>query len=94
MAEVKICTAYRLDGIQLDAPPTNPDDWDRLEPVYGAFPGWQQPTRGATRFEELPAAARAYLKTMEELTGIPIHMISTGPDRSENIILHHPLESG
>jgi adenylosuccinate synthase len=94
MAEVKICTAYRLDGIQLDAPPTNPDDWDRLEPVYDAFPGWQQPTRGATRFEELPAAARAYLKTMEELTGIPIHMISTGPDRSENIILHHPLESG
>ncbi len=94
MEEVKICTAYRLDGLELDTPPTNPDDWERLEPVYESFPGWQQPTRGATVFEDLPGSARAYLETMQELSGVPIHIVSTGPDRSENIIIKHPLEVG
>jgi adenylosuccinate synthase len=94
MEDVKICTAYRLDGTEMDTPPTNPDDWERLEPVYESFPGWRQPTRGVTGFEALPASARDYLRTMEELSGVPIHIISTGPDRSENIILQHPLELG
>ncbi|HSM69576.1 MAG TPA: adenylosuccinate synthase [Xanthomonadales bacterium] len=93
MEELKVCTAYRLDGEEMRAPPTNPEDWERLEPVYRSFPGWQRSTRGVTEFDALPASARAYLRSVEELSGAPIHMVSTGPDRSENIILHHPLES-
>jgi len=93
MKELKVCTAYRLDGEDMRAPPTNPEDWERLEPVYRSFPGWQRSTRGVTEFDALPACARAYLRSVEELSGAPIHMVSTGPDRSENIIIHHPLES-
>ncbi|NNE05111.1 MAG: adenylosuccinate synthase [Xanthomonadales bacterium] len=94
MDELKICTAYRIEGEQLTSPPTNPEDWERLEPVYHSFPGWQETTRGITRFEALPANARNYLARVEELTGAPVDMVSTGPDRSENIILRHPLEVG
>ena len=90
MEEIKICTSYRLHGETLTVPPTNPDDWDALEPVYESFPGWSESSRGATSLEALPANARSYLKVMEELTGAPIHMVSTGPDRSENIIIQHP----
>ena len=91
MDEVKVCTAYRMDGELVDSPPTNPDHWEALEPVYESFPGWTESSRGCTRMEDLPANARAYLDAMESLTGAPIHMVSTGPDRSENIIIEHPL---
>jgi len=88
---IKVGTAYRLNGELLDVPPDNPEDWDDLEVEYESFPGWQESTRGATRFEDLPANAKAYIKAMESLCGAPVHMISTGPDRIENIVLHHPL---
>lgn len=88
---IKVGTAYRLNGELLDVPPDNPEDWDDLEVEYESFPGWQESTRGATRFDDLPANAKAYIKSMESLCGAPVHMISTGPDRVENIILHHPL---
>jgi len=93
MQEVRICTAYRAHGARLDAPPTNPDDWADLEPVYETLPGWSESTRGVTAFEALPANARAYLQAMEEFTGAPIHLVSTGPDRNEIIVLKHPLEA-
>ena len=90
--ELKICTAYRLDGETLDAPPLNVHDWPRLESVYEAYPGWQESVRGMRELEDLPAKARAYLDRMEELLGAPIHMIATGPERNENIIRHHPFD--
>ncbi len=93
MDELKICTAYLLDGEEISTPPANPEDWENLEPVYQSFPGWKQVTRGVTDFDALPATAQSYLREVENLTGAPIHMISTGPDRSENIILKHPLSS-
>ena len=88
---IKVGTSYRLNGVSLDVPPDNPADWDDLEVEYESFPGWQQSTRGVNCFEDLPVNARAYIKSMESLCGTPVHMISTGPDRVENIILHHPL---
>ena len=91
MDKLKVCIAYRLDGEEIQAPPTNPEDWERLEPVYRSFPGWKETTRGVTDFDGLAATAQSYLQAVEDLTGAPIHMISTGPDRSENIILQHPL---
>ncbi len=91
MDELKICIAYRFDGEEVQTPPFNPEDWERLEPVYRSFPGWKETTRGVTDFDGLPATAQSYLQAIEDLTGAPIHMISTGPERNENIILQHPL---
>jgi len=88
---IKVCTAYRLNGELLDVPPLNPEAWDDLEAVYESFPGWQDSTRGMTRYEDLPDNAKAYLSAMESLCGAPVHMVSTGPDRKENIIIKHPM---
>jgi adenylosuccinate synthase len=93
MDEVKVCMAYKLDGQRIDTPPTNPDDWERLDPIYESFPGWADSSRGVTEFEALPSNAQVYLNAMEKLAGAPIHMVSTGPDRRDNIILKHPLEA-
>jgi adenylosuccinate synthase len=90
--EIRICTAYRLAGEVLDAPPLDVHDWAHLEPVYETFPGWQESSRGATRMEDLPANARRYLQAMEELCGAPVHIVSTGPDRSENIVIRYPFD--
>jgi len=89
---VRVCTGYRLDGDSLSAPPLDVHDWSRLEPVYESFPGWSESTRGVTRMEDLPANARAYLEAMEALCGAPIHMVSTGPDRNENIVIRYPFD--
>ena len=90
--EIRICTAYRLDGELLDAPPLDVQDWARLEPVYETFPGWQESSRGARRMEDLPANARSYLEAMEALCGAPVHIVSTGPDRNENIVIRYPFD--
>jgi adenylosuccinate synthase len=92
MDELKVCIAYLLDGEEIQTPPTNPENWEKLEPVYQSFPGWQETTRGMTDFEQLPEAAKSYLQAVEELAGAPVHMISTGPDRRENIIIQSPLD--
>ena len=84
--------AYRLNGELLDAPPKCADDWADLEVEYESFPGWKESTRGVTRLEDLPANAKTYLGAMEALCGAPIHMVSTGPERKENIIIRHPME--
>ena len=60
-------------------------------PVYEAMPGWSESTVGAKSFAALPANARAYLQRIEALTGVPIAMVSTGPDRAETILVHHPF---
>ncbi len=88
---IKAGIAYRLNGEVLDVPPQNPEAWDELEVEYESFPGWQESTRGVTRMEDLPANAKSYLAAMEALCGAPIHMVSTGPDRVENIIIKHPM---
>jgi len=90
--EIRICKAYRLDGQQLDAPPLDVQNWAKLEPVYETFPGWQESSRGATRMQDLPANARSYLAAMEALCGAPIHIVSTGPERNENIVIRYPFD--
>jgi adenylosuccinate synthase len=90
--EIRICTAYRLNGALLDAPPLDSHSWADLEPVYESFPGWTESSRGATSLDDLPANARSYLQAMEQLCGAPVHIVSTGPDRSENIIIKYPFD--
>ncbi|MBT8071341.1 MAG: adenylosuccinate synthase [Gammaproteobacteria bacterium] len=89
---IKVGVAYRLGDQVLDVPPQNPEAWDDLEVEYESFPGWQQSTRGITRFEDLPANAKSYLATIEALCGAPVHIVSTGPDRKESIIIQHPSD--
>ncbi|MDZ4260887.1 MAG: adenylosuccinate synthetase, partial [Pseudomonadota bacterium] len=73
-------------------PPMEADTLSQCEPVYEEMAGWQESTVGVKNYEDLPANAKAYLKRIEEIIDVPIDIISTGPDRTETIILRHPFE--
>ncbi len=90
METLKICVSYTLDGNSIDVPPAGADLLERCEPVYIEMPGWSESTVGAKRLEDLPGAAQAYLRKLEELCETPIAIVSTGPDRAETIILQNP----
>ncbi len=90
---LKICVAYELDGKQVEVPPVGADGYERCKPVYIELPGWNESTVGTKDLNALPQAARDYLKKIEELTGVPIHIISTGPDRDETLVLEHPFDA-
>jgi len=92
MPEIRICTSYLMDGRKLDLIPTGAEAVARCRPVYETLPGWQDSTVGAKSFAALPANARAYLNRVEALTRVPIAMVSTGPDREETILVHHPFD--
>jgi adenylosuccinate synthase len=89
--EMKLCTGYKLDGQFTDILPVGADDLERCEPVYESMPGWNESTVGVKSFDGLPKTAQDYIKRMEALCGVPIDMISTGPDREETIVLRHPF---
>jgi adenylosuccinate synthase len=83
--EIAVCVGYRLDGKAVWELPPLAEDVARLEPVLERFPGWKSTTTGATRYEDLPQAARRYVGVLEELIGAPAVLISTGPRREETI---------
>ncbi len=87
---LKMCIAYRYRGKETEYAPLDAQGWDECEPVYLEFPGWNETTHGITEWEKLPAAARAYLRALEELAGCPISIVSTGPDRDHTMILQDP----
>jgi adenylosuccinate synthase len=88
---LKLAVSYTLNGEQLDEPPAGADLIEQCEPVYIEMPGWSESTVGVKNHADLPVAAKDYLKKIEELTGTPIAIISTGPDRAETIVLEHPF---
>ncbi len=89
---VSICTGYKFpDGSVRDVPPMSADDYELVEPVYESMPGWSENTFGVKALESLPLAARNYIRRIEEITGVPVDIISTGPDRDETMILRHPF---
>ena len=90
---LRICTGYRVGdrGLQ-DTPPLLVDEYPGCEPVYEELPGWKESTVGITSHEGLPASARRYLGRIEELTGVPVDIVSTGPDREQTIVLRHPFD--
>jgi adenylosuccinate synthase len=90
--EMKLCTGYKLDGQFTDILPVGADDLERCEPVYESMPGWTESTVGVKTFDGLPKTAQNYIKRMEALCGVPVDMISTGPDREETIVLRHPFK--
>ena len=92
LTELKICTGYRLRGEVVDLLPMGADDVALCEPILETLPGWTESTAGLTSFAALPAAARAYLAKIETLCGVPIDIVSTGPERGETILRRHPFQ--
>lgn len=87
---LRIATGYNCDGEILDTPPIGADAYEQCKPEYIEVPGWKDSTVGVRSFDELPENARAYIKTIEEVVGIPVDIISTGPDRADTIVLRDP----
>ena len=92
LESLKLCTGYRLHGKQVDIFPVGAEEAAACEPIYEEMPGWTEPTVGVKLMKDLPANAQAYVKRIEELVGVPVDMVSTGPDREETIVLRHPFE--
>jgi adenylosuccinate synthase len=92
LPEILVCVGYRLDGRDIDILPLDADDITRCEPRYESFEGWSETTAGLTRWEQLPRKAQRYLERVAELSGTPIAMVSTGPDRDHTIVLQHPFQ--
>jgi len=89
---LKICVGYRIDGELSEILPVGAEELERCEPVYEELPGWKESTVGIKAYDALPKAARDYLKRIEALAGVPIDLISTGPDRDETIVRRHPFD--
>jgi adenylosuccinate synthase len=90
---VKLCVGYEIDGRVSELLPVGAEELARCVPRYAEMPGWQESTVGLKTYEALPKAARDYLTRIEELCGVPIDLISTGPERDETIILRHPFDA-
>lgn len=89
---VKICTHYELDGKIVDVPPSTISKLERCKPVYIELPGWKEDISGLTSYDELPHNAKEYIKKIEEITGVPVGVLSVGPDRSQTILLNSDLK--
>jgi adenylosuccinate synthase len=89
---IRICVGYRVGEEVVETPPLAADQYAEIEPVYEDVPGWKSSTVGFTRYEDLPENARAYLTRLEDVVGVPIEIISTGPDRAETIVLRNPFD--
>jgi adenylosuccinate synthase len=90
LKELKICVGYELDGQSIDILPMGADDIARCKPIYETMEGWSQSTVGVTALDKLPTQARLYLQRIEQVTGVPIHIVSTSPDRDHTILIKHP----
>jgi adenylosuccinate synthase len=88
---IRVGVGYRVGGVVSPEPPLSTEGYAGIEPVYEELPGWRESTVGVTRYEALPANARAYLERLQALVNVPIDMISTGPEREETIVLRHPF---
>jgi adenylosuccinate synthase len=89
---VRVAVGYKVRGEKRDMLPVGAEALAICEPIYEEHAGWKESTFGVKSFDALPREAQAYLKRLEELVGAPIAIISTGPDRSETIVLRNPLD--
>ena len=92
--EVKICVGYKMpNGKIVEYAPLAAKDWEGIEPIYESMLGWKENTFGVTDVNQLPQNCRNYIKRIEEVTGVPIAILSTGPDRVQTMILQDPFAS-
>ena len=89
---LKICVGYDIEGTLSEILPVGAEELARCMPVYEEMPAWQESTVGIKAHDGLPKAARDYLARIESLTGVPVDLISTGPERDETIVLRHPFK--
>jgi adenylosuccinate synthase len=94
LEQIEICTGYRCGGKTLTEFPSDITQLAACEPVYESMPGWTTPSKGARRFEDLPENARRYVARLEEVTGVPAAIVSTGSDRDDTIIRDDVPEFG
>lgn len=93
METVRIAVGYRINGEYSDILPVGAEALNGCEPVYEDMPGWSGSTVGVQHYEDLPPQARNYLQRMAEICGVPVDMVSTGPERDETIVLRHPFSA-
>ena len=91
LAEIKVCTHYLVDGKKVDLPPYSADAYEKVEPQYQTLTGWQCKTEGIKHWQDLPEAAKHYIQFLEQQIGVKVSIISTGPERSETLILEDPF---
>lgn len=93
MSEIKLCIAYEVDGRQISGFPDNDYDFTHAKPIYHTLPGWSEITAGIKDYDALPDNAKAYLDYIEDFIGATIAVLSTGPERSETIVLDERLST-
>ena len=86
LERIEICTSYRCGSRTLTEFPSDIGQLATCEPVYESMPGWSAPTKGIRRYDDLPEAARRYIARLEEVTGVPAAVISTGSERDDTIL--------
>ncbi|NPA71495.1 MAG: adenylosuccinate synthase [Gammaproteobacteria bacterium] len=91
LEEIKICVSYSMNGETLLLPPSSADEYDQCIPNYVTMPGWNTSTEGTKSFEGLPVEAQNYIRFLEKEVGIPVSILSTGPDRSETLVITDPF---
>jgi adenylosuccinate synthase len=89
--EIEVCVAYELDGERIEHFPSSAEDFARCKPIFVALPGWQCSTAACKRLEDLPDAARAYLRFLAELMEVPIAIVSLGAERDQTIVVEDPI---
>ena len=90
--ELKICTGYTLDGLEIDHLPAGQAAQAKVKPVYVTLEGWKESTVGARKWADLPAQAIKYVRLVEELIGAPVSLLSTSPEREDTILVTDPFE--
>jgi adenylosuccinate synthase len=88
---IRICVGYQIDGKVIRTPPLLAEHFGECQAVYEELPGWKESSVGITAYEQLPENARSYLDRLSVLVGVPISIISTGPDRDQTIIRQNPF---
>jgi adenylosuccinate synthase len=87
LPELKLCTAYEIDGQRTDHFPSDSFQLDWCRPVYETIPGWAEDVTAARKLTDLPPAARRYIDRIHELVGLPVSVVSVGPDRAQTILV-------
>ena len=90
--KINICTSYDLDGKKINYFPSSAEEQSRIKPIFEEFSGWDNSTFGARLWNDLPAEAIKYVKRIEELTGTPVSLLSTSPEREDTILVKDPFE--
>ncbi|SIN89159.1 Adenylosuccinate synthetase [Sulfurivirga caldicuralii] len=92
LEEVKVCVAYDFDGERRELPPYSADEYARCTPIYETLPGWKESTVGIDAWDKLPTAAQEYIRFIEAQVGVPVAILSTGPDRYETLVMQDPFD--